>query len=132
MGACSVAGPPQQIGEWSAIAPTPEIATHTTLMGNGKALFYRGNPTPVNSYVLNPAARAIAQHGTTPNQIFGGGHAPLADGRVISVGGHGGFLNGIVDTYLFSPSAQAWTRVADMSPARWYPTATTLGDGRGL
>src|SRR4029453_15298249 len=106
MGACSVAGTPQQIGEWSAIAPTPEIATHTTLMGNGKVLFYRSNPTPVKSYVLNPDTPVIEQHGTTPNQIFCGGHATLADGRVISVGGHGGFLNGIVDTYLFSPFAR--------------------------
>ena len=34
------------------------------------------------------------------------------------------------DTNLYNPQKGTWTRGADMSVARWYPTATALPDGR--
>ena len=35
-------------------------------------------------------------------------------------------------TFLFEPATEEWIRVGDMAYGRWYPSATTLGDGRFL
>lgn len=39
---------------------------------------------------------------------------------------------GIKDTYEFDPVTEKYTKVSSMSEARWYPTLTTLSDGRVL
>ncbi len=36
------------------------------------------------------------------------------------------------DSAIFDPPASSWTRGRDMARARWYPTATSLPDGRVL
>ncbi len=41
-------------------------------------------------------------------------------------------FQGIRDTYEFDPVAEKYIRVDPMHEARWYPTLTTLGDGRIL
>ncbi|WP_328344336.1 kelch motif-containing protein [Streptomyces violaceus] len=41
-------------------------------------------------------------------------------------------FQGIKDAYEFDPVAEKYTKVASMSEARWYPTLTTLSDGRVL
>jgi hypothetical protein len=59
--------------------------------------------------------------------------AELPDGRVMVIGGYGGLSTGnigIVDTNIFDPATNTWTRVADMHYPRWYPDLTELGDGR--
>src|SRR5207237_590654 len=58
----------------------------------------------------------------------------LADGRVLVVGGHDcdGPGTGIVMSNLFDPKTNTWTRGPDMHFARWYPTVTTLSDGRAI
>ena len=37
---------------------------------------------------------------------------------------------GVNDVNLFDPTTNAWTTAARMTERRWYPTATTLSDGR--
>src|SRR5205823_1739707 len=39
---------------------------------------------------------------------------------------------GIPDSDLFDPTTNTWTATAKMHVARWYPSATLLGDGRVL
>ncbi len=41
-------------------------------------------------------------------------------------------FHGIKNTYEFDPVTEKYTRVESMSEARWYPTLTTLTDGRVL
>jgi hypothetical protein len=48
------------------------------------------------------------------------------------VGGHGGLHVGLTDANIFDPVTRQWTRVASMHSPRWYPTLTTLSDGRVL
>jgi hypothetical protein len=76
----------------------------------------------------------VVKHGNGELDMFCAGHATLADGRVLSVGGHAEltFANGIPVNNLFDPAPGTWTRRADMAFSRWYPTATALGDGRVL
>src|SRR5262249_44398427 len=57
----------------------------------------------------------------------------LADGRVIVMGGvivspH----DGITVTAIFDPDTNQWSQETPMHYARWYPTSTTLPDGRVL
>ena len=40
--------------------------------------------------------------------------------------------NGIKITATFDPLTETWTNRTPMRYARWYPTVTTLGDGRVL
>ena len=59
----------------------------------------------------------------------------LADGRVLVAGGHEcddpNFL-GLAISNVFDPATQQWTHGPNMAYRRWYPTATTLSDGRVL
>ena len=68
----------------------------------------------------------------------------LADGRFIAIGGTkytndpgvdgtkfgATELYGIENARIFDPDDNTWTQTGSMSYPRWYPTATTLGDGR--
>ena len=62
--------------------------------------------------------------------LFCSGHVLLPDGRTMVVGGHVQPDVGIRDTSLFDAGTNTWTKGADMSVTRWYPTATVLGDGK--
>lgn len=74
--------------------------------------------------------------------LFCGGHTHLADGRALLVGGQisiiPGFAQGSPNANLFyptAPSGNKWNTILtppDMAHGRWYPTATTLPDGRVL
>ncbi len=62
--------------------------------------------------------------------MFCAGHTLLADGRILVTGGDLGQGEGILDADIFDPFTETWTDAAEMTLARWYPTATLLGDGR--
>jgi hypothetical protein len=61
--------------------------------------------------------------------LFCSGHAMLPDGRVLVVGGASSPGHGIDSTHIFDPGFESWSKVADMSFERWYPTAITLPNG---
>ena len=50
------------------------------------------------------------------------------------VGGYGESATsiGIASAEIFDPSTNTWTKVPNMAYKRWYPSATTLSDGRIL
>src|SRR5205823_132743 len=64
------------------------------------------------------------------DNLFCSGHTSLADGKVFVVGGHIGAHVGLNTSYIFGFQSQSWTQGPTMSSGRWYPTATTLPDGR--
>ena len=74
----------------------------------------------------------------TPWDAFCAGHAFMADGRLLVVGGTTAYPSaatnnnnaGSKQAYLFDPITESYQRVADTHLARWYPTVTELGDGR--
>jgi hypothetical protein len=64
--------------------------------------------------------------------LFCSGHAFLPDGRLLVVGGHLFDGAGVNQASLYDPASNTWTPTALMNNGRWYPTATTLPDGRVL
>ena len=118
------------VGNWSSPVTLPTVAVNLVLLKNNKLLFYEdGDSVTVWDYLNNTFT------GIPVNvNLFCSGHAVLADGRVLVVGGFSGSSNpiGIANAEIFDPSANTWNTVPSMAYRRWYPTATTLSDGRVL
>ena len=109
------------------------VAISSILMDNGNFIFWDGWQQPEPIVVWNPAAPSTFTTINAPDSVFCDGAAQLPDGRIIVIGGYGGLSTGqigIVDTNIFDPATNTWTRVANMHLPRWYPTLTELSDGR--
>jgi hypothetical protein len=115
------------VGQWSSVYSLPAVAVNLVLLENNKVLFYQdGSSATVWDYVKN-------SFNSVPLSVdlFCSGHALLADGRVMVVGGYGSSNPiGLSNAEIFDPAAETWTPVPNMQYRRWYPNATTLSDGR--
>ena len=108
----------------------PIVPVHLALLSDGKVAAWDGFEAAVNSeHTWDPWTEQFDSIPTGRN-LFCAGHITLTDGRLLVVGGHIQAYEGTKDTNLFTPAASTWARGADMSVARWYPTATALPDGR--
>jgi hypothetical protein len=119
-------------GQWGSLMNWPLTAIHSILLDNGKVLQFDGWQQPEPTQVWDPASGTFANQ-TAPDSIFCSGMAELPDGRVLVIGGYGGLSTGnlgIVDTTIFDPTTNTWSRVANMHSPRWYPDLTELADGR--
>lgn len=123
-------GNPAVVGSWSAPVQTPAVAVNLMLLPNNKLFFYQDGASPTLWDYVNNKFTSIA----TTQDVFCSGHAALADGRMLVVGGYGesGSSIGIATAEIFDSTTNNWTSVPNMSYKRWYPTATTLSDGRIL
>jgi hypothetical protein len=132
-------------GQWSDVMNWPLVAINTVLLKDGRVLMWDGDGTgavcigPTSARVWDPATNTftpvpIPYFSGHEDDIFCSAQTLLADGRVLVVGGHDcdGPGLGIKATQIFDPATMTWTRGPDMNFARWYPTATTLSDGRVL
>lgn len=118
-------------GEWSSPVGVPVIMMHATLLpGSSRVLFFEDG---VGARVVDGNTGVVTAVPVNSN-LFCAGHAFLANGRPIVIGGDAivASADGIVDTNVFDPATNSWARVADMNYKRWYPTATALPDGRVL
>lgn len=123
-------GNPAVVGSWSAPVTLDAVAVNLILLPNNKLLYYDDGATPtVWDYQKNVSAST-----PTNADLFCSGHAELADGRVLVVGGYGDGTGsiGIANAEIFDSTNNSWTPVPNMKYKRWYPTATTLSDGRIL
>ena len=128
----AVASGPETTGQFSAPMNWPLVPVHIASLSNGKVAVWDGFDAAVNSErVWDPATRAFD---AVPNgrNLFCAGHVTLPDGRLFIAGGHIDAYVGTKDTHIFNPQTRTWFRGADMARARWYPTVTTLPDGRVL
>lgn len=125
-------GSPDQVGQWSALQDWPVVAVHSLLLPTGKVLVFDAFAQSPNSHRLWDPATGLFIPVPYDANLFCGGHTTLGDGRVIIVGGHITPYVGTRDTTIFDPQSSAWSRGADMFRSRWYPTATSLPDGRVL
>jgi hypothetical protein len=126
-----VAANPSVVGQWAAPSTWPLVAVHATLLPSGEILAHDGQTFAGNdARVWNPATNTFVAVRNNNTNIFCSGHCKLADGRVLVAGGHVGTHAGVRDTNIFDPQARTWTLMAPMAHDRWYPTVTTLPDGR--
>jgi hypothetical protein len=124
--------PAATLGKWSQVYPTPIIAVHAAMLPSGLALLWGHTGEP---YLWDPAsypANVAAGFTQVPTgtELFCSGHTFLPDGRLFVPGGHDnakGNTHGVPDVNIFG--AGGWSTSPPMAQGRWYPTATTLGDG---
>jgi hypothetical protein len=130
-------------GQWSGVMDWPLVAINTVMLKDGRILMWDGDGTgdvcigPTSARVWNPSTGEftpvpIPYFTGQEDDIFCSAQTLLADGRVLVVGGHDcdGPGLGIAMSNLFDPATMTWMRGPDMHYRRWYPTATTLADGR--
>ncbi|MHA3773494.1 LamG-like jellyroll fold domain-containing protein [Verrucomicrobiota bacterium sgz303538] len=122
---------PSTIGEWGTLVDLGLVAVNMVHLHTGKILMYGGEDHGGTSATLWDLASGVLKPIPAPYNIFCSGHSALADGRILVVGGHEGVL-GAEQAAIFDPALETWTQVPNMAQKRWYPTATTLPDGRVL
>lgn len=105
------------------------VAIHASLLRNGRVVLFgfADDSDQVGvSRVLHPVTGAL-QTPAHSHHLFCSGHAQFSDGRVFVAGGHHTDVRGM---HVFDPGTQIWTHVGNMPRGRWYPTCTTLADGK--
>ena len=123
-------------GEWGPEVAWNIVPLHISLLPTGKVLAWgreeigggMGQPR-----LWNPASDAPTAAITVANDtmLFCAGHALMADGNVMVSGGHKADDRGLDVTNIFNVSTESWTPgLPKMAHGRWYPTVTTLPDGR--
>lgn len=121
------------------------ITIHAVMLKTGKVLCTYVE----DSWVFDPADNSVNDLLVKPDEeIFCSGHCQLPDGRVVFMGGGHPEVNAHQQTVIFDPDKAVepyndpamWTYMDDIPPidppdgtrGRWYPTCTTLGDGKVL
>ena len=121
---------PSIVGQWAAPFSLPAKDVHNVIMRTGGVLFWDAFSFGQQAYVWNPDG-TFTYVPTTDNN-FCAGLTSLADGNAFLVGGHLSVGVGTTDANRFDPVTKTWTTVNPMAYQRWYPTATSLPDGRVL
>ncbi len=123
---------------------TRQLATKLPRQIEGRAAIWDPQlGTGAASIHLVPPPHVDLDHDGVPERVplYCSGQTVLRDGRVLVAGG---LLSGVFAstgyrfppghrlTLVLDPESERWTLGPPMSVGRWYPTATTLPDGRAL
>jgi Concanavalin A-like lectin/glucanases superfamily/Domain of unknown function (DUF1929)/IPT/TIG domain/Bacterial Ig domain len=125
---------PQQIGQWSAVMTWPIVAVHAMLLPTGNVLGWTDYTTNQGAQIWRPATNTFTPKTYDTVSLFCSGHAYMADGRLMIAGGIVGLTDdlGPQNGTIFDPVTETWSQGALMKVGRYYPTTTTLPDGRIL
>jgi galactose oxidase len=123
-------------GKWDPPVAWDIVPLHLTLLPTAKLLGW-GKFEPNGSMGMprlwNPSAGAPmdAPMVRVDTMLFCSGHTLMADGRLMVSGGHKADDRGLDVTHIFDPATESWVSgLPKMAKGRWYPTVTTLADGR--
>jgi len=105
---------------------------HASMLSNGKVAMWDAFGAAMGSEKIWDPVTGAFQPTPSGLNLFCAGHVLLPDGRLFTAGGHVLAYVGITDTELLNPLTGSWTAGPQMARGRWYPTATTLPDGRVL
>ncbi|HXF00390.1 MAG TPA: galactose oxidase-like domain-containing protein [Solirubrobacterales bacterium] len=141
--AAAVPGDAGQVGQWGPVVDWPVVAEHTALLANGKVLAYDSvGDRAADTYPVHDHTRATVWDPATGTQtpvnvegynLFCSGLAHLMSGSIFVAGGNkNAQLEGIVQTHVFDPDGNEWSRGPDMAEGRWYPSVTPLDNGEML
>ena len=126
---------PATVGAWSSPVEVGIVAVHLTLLHTGKLLLWGGEDHGgATAMVWDPMTFSTRAVPNLTSNLFCAGHSRLADGRILVAGGNdsANAILGSADTNIFDPISESWIAAPKMAARRWYPTATTLADGRVL
>ena len=125
------------LGQWRALPYLMPInPVHLAVLHNGKVLIVAGSgnvatETNFRAAVWDPQANTL---NTQPLgwDMFCNGMVVLHDGRVFINGGNLQYdpFHGELRNAAYDPAIGVFTDLENMAHGRWYPTVTTLGDGR--
>ena len=100
---------------------------------------YGPDQTTARLSLITPMSDSLYGNWPVPEivRLFCAGHTLLKDGRVVVVGGTTAIESGLAKATIFDPtkygeSSHGWVSQSPLVYGRWYPTATTLGDGKIL
>jgi hypothetical protein len=124
-------------GQWRTLTnQVPINPVHVALTNRGEVLIVAGSgnvaaETLFQGAVWDPLSQTF-QTQTLPWDMFCNGMVVLHDGRVLINGGNLQYdpFFGEPRNAVFDPATHVFTAVQNMAHGRWYPTVTTLGDGR--
>jgi hypothetical protein len=141
-------------GRWRTLSQLMPInPVHVALLHNGKVLVIAGSGNcPPGQTTPAPACPTGAPYGPSNNSgallydpatnnftqftlswdMFCNGMVVLPDGRAFINSGTLQYdpFHGELRSAVFDPATNVFTNVQNMAHGRWYPTVTTLGDGR--
>jgi uncharacterized repeat protein (TIGR01451 family) len=122
------------VGQWSAVQNWPIVAVHAHLLPSGDVLAWTDYTTNSGAQIWRRATNTFTPKTYTPVSLFCAGHAYLSDGRLLVAGGIVGLQDdlGPQDSTFFNPATETWSAGPLMTMGRYYPTTTTLPDGRVL
>ena len=125
-------GNPAVTGMVSPLTSLPIVVVHSSLLPDSRMLLSEGQSLGADARTWDVLTNAFSSV-PVPANVFCSGHEQMTDGRIFVGGGHnGGAHIGLPTGNIFDPSNDTWTATANMSFPRWYPTVTTLADGREL
>ncbi len=111
-------------GRWTAPFAWPIVGVHMILLPDGRVLTMGRVGKP---HLWDPATGTFTET-ASPAWLFCSGHTQLADGRILIAGGHISDHHGLPNITLFSDD-NVWGSGTPMTRGRWYPSATTMGNG---
>ena len=123
---------PEKTGQFAQPVNWPLVPVHMAPTTTGKIMVWDGFEAAVNSERLWDPATGTFTPVPNGRNLFCSAHVTLPDGRLFVAGGHIEANLGTKDLNIFNPNDNSWFRGPDMARGRWYPTATTLPDGRVL
>lgn len=138
---------PTKTGRWTNVLNWPLIAIHSVMAPDGRVFTYgstlAGEQGAQFHYdIWDPAAGTDPQsHLTLVNTLEVDSFCSAAlvlpeSANILMPGGdgrpQGRMSSGITDAPMFNTNTNSLSRAADMQYGRWYPTATTLGNGEIL
>jgi hypothetical protein len=124
-------------GRWRTLPATMPInPVHVALLHTGKVLVVSGsgnvaNNTNYQAGIWDPQTDTVTTQPVTWD-LFCNGMVALSDGRIFINSGTLQYdpFHGELKSSIFDPANNTFTNVQNMAHGRWYPTVTTLGDGR--
>jgi hypothetical protein len=129
--------PEAATGKWDAPVSWDIVPLHMNLLPSGKIIawgkFEAGGTLMGQPRLWDPSAGGPGSAPTVANDtmLFCAGHALMADGNLMVSGGHKADDRGLDITNIFEYLPERWrTGLPKMAKGRWYPTVTTLPDGR--
>ena len=125
------------VGKWTTLpSQMPINPVHIALLHTGKVLVVAGSGnvagnTNLQAGIWDPDSGSIILQPLTWD-MFCNGMVILPDGRPLINGGTIQYdpFYGQPRNAVFDPATGTFTDVQSMAHGRWYPTVTTLGDGR--